>query len=206
MAEGFGPHGVGAVVVLVGTARREGTLRATVPRKFTLVDAIVLIAAVAVSLVEVRRILREDWTINHADWSWDNAQDLSRSVNPAFAMTALSVSCALCILRLRKPRPSLRRIIRQPGAAACASVVIYAIVILIGDCIYERKYFAEHGWYLLIEHMSLMFGCHLLGGPVAGAWIVLWIGRVGRLEPSWIDRAGRVLGVYWIVKLHSSLH
>ena len=39
----------------------------------------------------------------------------------------------------------------------------------------------------------------LVGGAVASVWIVMWLGGTWRAERSWIDRAGRALGVYWIM-------
>jgi hypothetical protein len=173
-------------------------MRATALRKFTLVDAIVLVAALAISLVEVRRNLREDWFI-YGDWSWDNARELSYGFNQVLSIIALCLGCALCILRLRTPRPSLRRIFRQPGTAACATVICYSLILMIGVSIDGWEFFSDVGWGEYFCYMFSMLGGHALGGPVAGAWIVLWIGKVGRLEPSWIDRTGRVLGIYWIV-------
>jgi hypothetical protein len=38
----------------------------------------------------------------------------------------------------------------------------------------------------------------LVGGAVASVWIVLWLSGTWRAERSWIDRAGRALGIYWI--------
>jgi hypothetical protein len=37
------------------------------------------------------------------------------------------------------------------------------------------------------------------GEVVAAAWLLLWLGNGWRSESSWIDRAGRTLGFYWIV-------
>ena len=36
------------------------------------------------------------------------------------------------------------------------------------------------------------------GSAVVGAWTTLLLSSCWRPENSWIDRAGRVLGVYWI--------
>jgi hypothetical protein len=37
-----------------------------------------------------------------------------------------------------------------------------------------------------------------VGIAVIVAWSVLWANRRWRPEPSWIDRTGRLLGVYWV--------
>ncbi len=33
-----------------------------------------------------------------------------------------------------------------------------------------------------------------------GAWVCLWLSGRWAAEPSWIDRAGRVLGLFWIAQ------
>jgi len=38
----------------------------------------------------------------------------------------------------------------------------------------------------------------IAGFAVAATWFALWVGRWWRPETTWIDRAGRVLGWYWI--------
>ena len=38
-----------------------------------------------------------------------------------------------------------------------------------------------------------------IGGGVAAAWTIQAIGGRWRPEPTWIDRAGRLLGAFWIV-------
>ena len=39
----------------------------------------------------------------------------------------------------------------------------------------------------------------MIGSAVAVSWLILWLGGGWRAEPSWIDRLGRLLGVFWIV-------
>jgi hypothetical protein len=38
----------------------------------------------------------------------------------------------------------------------------------------------------------------MMGITVSAVWIVLWLIGAWRPEPSWIDRAGRVVGIYWV--------
>jgi len=38
----------------------------------------------------------------------------------------------------------------------------------------------------------------LVGGAAASVLIVLWLSGGWREDRSWIDRAGRALGIYWI--------
>jgi hypothetical protein len=44
-----------------------------------------------------------------------------------------------------------------------------------------------------------VFGGSDAGGAVALAWLVAGAGGRWRPEPSWVDRAGRLLGVAWLI-------
>jgi hypothetical protein len=51
-----------------------------------------------------------------------------------------------------------------------------------------------------------MFGVHdwqiiesRIGPAVLAAWAALRLGGRWRSEPNWIDRAGRILGAFWVV-------
>ena len=62
-------------------------------------------------------------------------------------------------------------------------------------------------WYHLIRHVETMpmgledavdFVSTVAGWMVAAAWFTLVVAGASRPEPSWIDRAGRILGACWI--------
>jgi hypothetical protein len=91
---------------------------------------------------------------------------------------------AFLVIRLRRPRPPLRCLIRQPGTVAAAAAVF--------------GLFWVTGWlYLVIpDRMSAETGAAIAaGGTVAVAWIVLSVCGWGRAEPGWIDHVGRLLGI-----------
>jgi hypothetical protein len=103
---------------------------------------------------------------------------------------------ALVLLRFLGPRPGLRQIARQPGAAACwaASVTVLARYAMAAISIP----FAPQGARMLLY--GAVIGSSYLPGPAVGAvWLNLVLGRRWRPDPSWIDRAGRVVGVFWMV-------
>jgi hypothetical protein len=102
---------------------------------------------------------------------------------------------AMLMLRLRRPRPGLRRISRQPGAVACAAgtaAVLAGVVIVVA-----RHLFAD-GNPLWLEAYDWPPVEARVPAAVIAAWIALAVSRRWRSEPSWIDRAGRVLGAYWV--------
>ena len=50
----------------------------------------------------------------------------------------------------------------------------------------------------IITTAALRHSTATLSAAVAGTWLVLLLDRRWKPEPSWIDRAGRLLAVYWL--------
>jgi hypothetical protein len=97
---------------------------------------------------------------------------------------------AALVLRLRSPRSPLRRVMRQPGAvASCAATML----ILIGAVHYLLDLHNPSLHAVPFEYTSFSLGC-----GVGSAWLILALSMRWRAERSWLDRLGRVLGVYWI--------
>jgi hypothetical protein len=93
------------------------------------------------------------------------------------------LTLAVLVLRLRKPRPSWSHLLRQPGFWGCAAPVVAALVM------------PALGVYLGVWPVVIV------PGSVMAAWAALALGRQWRYERSWVDRAGRVIGVSWIILL-----
>lgn len=107
---------------------------------------------------------------------------------------------AMIAIRLRRPRPRLIRF--QPGFVACVAVMVSLLPGI--------------AWFLTIRHrpgfqragafeQTWAIATNWTETAVLGAWLALLISRKWRSEPSWVDRMGRVLGLYWIVSLCISL-
>jgi hypothetical protein len=174
-------------------------------RPFTLFDAMVLIAATAVALLPFRLFLSGFAGLSE---SLSVAHRIVEAVFVTDALIcplALSLSLALWVLRLRQPRPGLPRVFRQPGMAASTSILVYLLFFLTATLIslflnyFANGIFSHHMFtqmnfvvWILILPMSMM------GITVSAVWIVLWLIGAWRPEPSWIDRAGRVVGIYWV--------
>jgi hypothetical protein len=178
-------------------------VRPSTPRKFTLVDAMVLIAATGVALVPIRLFL---WENLHAleRWSGSEIMRMGLEANLVLVPPALALTLALWLLRLKRPRPTCRRMFRQPGLAAGTATLLYALVVLISFLlyIYVNSDFA-HFAFRSPDEMNLwtrigMVPMFMSGGAVAAVWIVMRLSGAWRAEPSWIDRAGRGLGIYWV--------
>ena len=104
---------------------------------------------------------------------------------------------AFLIVRLRRPRPPLRSVIRQPGFAACASPVAIFLASL------PFALLAPSG---LAGRVIEIAGQVLIAAAVPLAWIALIATCAGGTpRPSWIDRLGRILGALWMVPLPAHL-
>jgi len=178
-------------------------MRNSIPRKFTLVDAMVLVAAIGVAFVLIREYLeslpfrRILLLVAHdpaLSWLWRLGTVLSGILAPL----AVSLSLALWILRFREPRPDLHRVFRQPGMVACSATVIETSVFVL-KVLFSEYYVVRKGWMMPQLNQLWIIRLPWNGEVVAVAWILLWLSGRWRSEPSWIDRAGRVLGVYWVV-------
>ncbi len=121
---------------------------------------------------------------------------------------------ALCVLRLRQPRPSLALCLRRPGASACAVATIVLSLEVVNYFLDLATRFSDvvmltnsAGGYAkgmrlagltLSNGMAFSIG-QAPGVAVAGAYVALWSSRLWRSESTWIDRAGHALGWFWII-------
>jgi hypothetical protein len=172
----------------------EGMLMPQSLRKLTLSDAMILIAVTAAAFATARAC----------------ALHAIPGSSPVFTVrmttifVALSLTISLIPLRLRQPRP--RRLGRQPGTVACCAVALALVFILAeqasswlrpvpGPAMAEPH-------YRTINLVFNLLRLDLYSPAVAGAWLALALSGRWRPERDWLDRAGRGLGVRWIVAPH----
>jgi hypothetical protein len=178
-------------------------------RRFTLSDALILVAAMAVCLalsarqagwyvVHVLRIVRHyDQMISKTPKDQNEAhyksylrternKDLFRAtmklnywVNIPFPFLVF-LSPTFLWLRLRKPRPIWGNLMRQPGTIACTGGMLTALLAPLWGRLIGGSWFV------------LSFGI------VPVSWVILGASRQWRFEASWLDRAGRLIGIGWI--------
>jgi len=183
-------------------------MRGPVARKFTLLDAMVLVAATAVGLgwfvAEHGPELREIRAFSD-DWF-----GRLRRVVTVLALSipfAVSWTSAVLALRLRRPRPSRPRLACQPGAVACAVAlmafavqkVLRAVSVPVAYCLSDPRTWSgwADDWERSGRDLHVMI--QLPGFAVLASWLVLRLGGRWRAERSWVDRAGRALGLWWVV-------
>ena len=170
-------------------------------RPFGLGDAMILIVALALGLAlagpgiiiiadGIRTIpLKQFRTLA-------GAVSLGRFLNIIVLNFLFFLIPACLILRLRRPRPTLRALIRQPGFAACAAPVAFFLVSL------PLVLFAPSG----LAGEVISNGGQVLSAVAAPlAWVSLVATRRWDPEPSWVDRFGRILGALWMFSLPAHL-
>ena len=183
-------------------ARAQPGLGQQAPRTFSLFDAIVSVAAIGLTVALARSHLTYLWANlraipypGPAGWAgmWAYLRTRSDVSGTIVMLSFTSLECLLVswtlaffIMRLRKPRPPLRRLVRQPGMVACE---VWLLGMSLGICITMFEAQPHVGLVVVV-----LTACAI---PVAWAILAL-LGRL-EAEPSWIDRLGRGLGVCWAV-------
>ena len=164
-------------------------------RRFTLLDGLILIVPMAAGFALARSYVPEALARlgtpdNTARWF----RYSGLVVNLASRFAAMGMLAVLAA-RFLPPRPGLRRISRQPGAVACAAGAAAMAMggLVVGPLWLFRKVSissADRSFWPFFE--ARIFPA------VAAAWVALALAGRWRAEPSWVDRAGRALGAYWI--------
>jgi hypothetical protein len=132
-----------------------------------------------------------------------------------------SWSVGLLLVRLRSPRPSLRRLMRQPGAVACLSATAATVLVLAWS---THRSFAELNWtlpgppgepgvgpgdWLLAAFAAYAHAVRDIAPPRLGmtvppvvlcSWLVLKLSGRWKAERTWIDRLGTAVGWLWLVE------
>jgi hypothetical protein len=193
-------------------ARETNTIRDLVAdptscREFRVSDAMILLAGVALALGSGSHLLllladmfgrfcleaaahRED-LIGHWPAFWAATRDsLRNTLWYGFQVTVmflLGMVPAFFLVRLRRPRPSLRALLTQPGTVAGLAMVF-------------GLFWGTGGLLALFpETVDAMTAAPAaIGGAVAAAWGVLALSWQWKPERGWIDRIGRILGWFAI--------
>jgi hypothetical protein len=180
-------------------------------RSFRVSDALVLIAATALGLA----VTREDWPYYLECFS--PGGDAYRSPGFRGFVNFLSElrwvvysashfvavwSLTILGLWLREPRRRLRLLTRQPGIVAMVAAVVVVSVRVVNLAVMLAIHVAlepERDIRTLYDFMAepplipSEAGC-----AVAAAWIIQGLGGRWHAEPTWLDRTGRALGLFWI--------
>jgi len=192
--------------MMISSPIRRRTLLA---RRFTLADAMILIAATAAGLA-CSRVLLLTYGLGSSGTPGVLAsylKNLLHSIEPCLMFWGIGV----LICRMRRPRPPLRRLASQPGAVACLAAVLFLAIKLVRVLLVPvfQPYLAgpvpSPTQWDLVSYISVLSSVDSIPAVV---WLLMVIFRRWRAEPSWIDRAGRVLGACWIAEsfIYAQIH
>jgi hypothetical protein len=173
-------------------------------RRFGLLDAMILLAGLSLSLALGGHLLvlfadslarfcraaldRHTSLLDNWPAFWRAAHDdLRNTLWYAFQFLLgllFGMTPAFFVVRLRRPRPPLRALVRQPGTVA-ALAILFGLFWVLGSI-----------HYLFPDQLDAITAPGIaVGSTVAAAWCVLALSRGWESERGWIDRTGRLLGV-----------
>ena len=191
------PTFVGGGRATSGPSRMKDDRREARPsrRRFRLLDAMALVGATALGLAWARWAYAGRLRPESGQVLWWLLRGPPTCLVAAWAP-------ALLLLRLRRPRPRRGRLVQQPGLIACAAAVASMLLGLGGAFAFlavhtqpprtATAYSVVAAWPEMIERTPEF---------VLGAWVALgWAGRWSP-ERSWVDRAGRAAGLFWVAGL-----
>jgi hypothetical protein len=198
--------------------REEGAMAASPrqPRRFTLADAMALVAAVALGLAlsRVWTRLAEERLMSYSRLLADTGPLLwltpftFRAVQYWPVVAALSPT--LLALRTRRPRPGRHRLFAPPGAIACAAATIAIALesLLNALAILWNSFYSVASINVLNLTMATVgaLSSTTVGIAVAAAWGATALAGRWRPERTWIDRVGRVVGFLWLALIPIRLH
>lgn len=182
-------------------------------RRFTLADAMALVAAVAVGLA-----LSRVWTRFEHERIMCTSP-LASYTGPLVRLSPVTfwavqywpvvaaLSPTLLALRTRRPRPTWRRLFAPPGVTAYAAATIAIALEGLTNVLWILcRSFSSFPWEgikldrISVLHLTLAtinaLSSMTAGIAVAAAWGSTALFGRWRPESSWIDRAGRVVGLF----------
>ena len=180
-------------------------------RRSGLLDLMILIAGVAFGIWIVQEgtvpvfrrvievLLRLGWSRMTAIWI---AMFLT-TVQPIVAVWTLT----LLTLAYRR-RPSTRQLTIRPGPSACLAATLAMLIVVPLSSTMSRINLAS-GLPISVRLQAylghaLTFQRAECGVAVATTWLALILGRRWRPRPEALDRAGCLLGIYWIATIPST--
>ncbi len=181
-------------------------------RRITIADAMLLVMGTAIGIAWTRYwlLLEQDSYEAGLDRLTGFARNmrLARWWAEALSCCILSLSVTWMVVRLRKPRLSIRRLSRQPGFVSTTAALTAFAVDSFFDItawmtgliqVFDAPRWSLAWWGDVWEDMILSLCLRTLCAAVVVAWLLLAISGRWRREPGWIDGIGTALGFYWLL-------
>ncbi len=163
------------------------------PRPFTIADTMILVVVAALMAVSGRDLVPGFEADFHEMGRFGLVGEIQQWLVRPGLCVVVPLMLGTLAWRLRQPRQRLRRIARQPGYVACAAAAVSLIPGMVSYAgIYYRPSYFQEPWFWLT---------HWTESTVVGAWLALAVSGRWRAEASWVDRLGRLLGAYWLLRI-----
>lgn len=174
--------------------------------RLNLRDALVLVGLLAPALSLVRGIVASNG-LPLLQWTPEGLLLVLTQGTLYTAPLMLMLMLALVILRRLRPEASWRTLGREPGLTAClaAGLGLGVAALMVAPLALLEPWRSAllsgrlpwPGGRALIWWLAVVLP--LLGSAVGSAWMALYLNGQWRPRPTWIDRAGRLCGAYWLV-------
>jgi hypothetical protein len=175
-------------------------MKRPIKRSFGILDGMLIVVGAAIAIA----LMRLYYVNNYKEFASRLQGSPNNSIYVSWIMgEAANTSClwltpltlTVFFIRLRNPRPTISRLMLQPGATACFSVAALVALgsILIGIVVAME---GSGPWTYYYDLYGRLFP--YAGVSVVGVWAVQGLGRRWRPEAGGIDRLGRLLGICWI--------
>jgi hypothetical protein len=176
-------------------------------KPFRLLDGMVLVAATAVAFAIFRQALSPGLEFN--TFGGRVEQWIFYWMHQVVPFPA-TWSIALFAIAAFDRGGGRRRKFRGAGVVACwAAVVALTLTTVIASTFYILHFLEDVGTIpKLFSHARNSHAMppfantpmeEIVGAAVLGAWSAMAVGGRWKAQHSWVDRAGRVLGIIWIV-------
>ena len=179
-------------------------------RRLTLLDLMIAVAGLAIGLWIMPNglidVARTAFSIITGPYAISvRAQWLSILIVKYVSPVSVIGSFTVLALAITPPGPPVRRLFRQPGFVACCTVGMTALIAgPLSFAISQKNLIAGLSASTRLQVFlgeALTFRRGEGGFAVASAWLVLWENGRWRPQPSWTDRLGRLLGLFWVLTI-----
>lgn len=182
-------------------------MREPTERNFGVADGLVLVAATAAGLASTRmwapypptRMLFDELFTPRRGWSVAHAAGVLAVVSLYFVPFLAAWTSACLLLRLRGPRGSRRRLVRQPGAMACLVATVAVVLVAVAELVSWTMASHNDTLHMQREVGAVMNTSRQAGIAVFWCWVTMVLFGHWRPEASWLDRSGCSCGAAWMV-------